>query len=106
MYRYILVDEAQDTSTVQFEILRTICGDTHRNVFMVADPDQLINRWMGADRKNLDRFVSEFGATTFHLSANFRCADRIVEVANRLLARDLRHGRSSPLGVLLVRYLR
>lgn len=87
MYRYILVDEAQDTSTVQFEILRTICGDTHRNVFMVADPDQLINRWMGADRKNLDRFVSEFGAKTFRLSANFRCADRIVEAANRLLAR-------------------
>jgi DNA helicase-2/ATP-dependent DNA helicase PcrA len=88
MYRYILVDEAQDTSTVQFEILRTICGETHRNVFMVADPDQLINRWMGADRKNLDRFVTEFGATTFHLSTNFRCADRIVEAANRLLARD------------------
>ena len=88
MYRYILVDEAQDTSTVQFEILRTICGETHRNVFMVADPDQLINRWMGADRKNLDRFVSEFGATTLHLTTNFRCADRIVEVANRLLAAD------------------
>lgn len=88
MYRYILIDEAQDTSTVQFEILRTICGETHRNVFMVADPDQLINRWMGADRKNLDRFVTEFGATTFHLSTNFRCADRIVRTANRLLTLD------------------
>lgn len=88
MYRYILVDEAQDTSTVQFEILRQLCGDSHRNVFMVADPDQLINRWMGADRKNLDRFVSEFGATTFRLSTNFRCADEIVRVANNLLAAD------------------
>jgi DNA helicase II / ATP-dependent DNA helicase PcrA len=88
LYRYILVDEAQDTSTVQFEILRTICGDTHRNVFMVADPDQLINRWLGADRRNLDRFVSEFGATTLHLSTNFRCADRIVGATNRLLDRD------------------
>ena len=86
MYRYILVDEAQDTSTVQFEILRAICGDAHRNVFMVADPDQLINRWMGADRKNLDRFVSDFDATTFHLTANFRCADEIVVAANNLLA--------------------
>ena len=88
MYRYILVDEAQDTSTVQFEILRAICGTTHRNVFMVADPDQLINRWMGADRRNLDRFVSDFGATTFHLSTNFRCADQIVQVANNLLIAD------------------
>lgn len=88
MYRYILVDEAQDTSTVQFEILRAICGETHRNVFMVADPDQLINRWMGADRRNLDRFVSEFHATTLHLSTNFRCADRIVRVANNLLVAD------------------
>jgi DNA helicase-2/ATP-dependent DNA helicase PcrA len=98
MYRYILVDEAQDTSTVQFEILRAICGDMHRNVFMVADPDQLINRWMGADRKNLDRFVSEFGATTLHLSTNFRCADRIVEAANRLLARDLKESPVVPSG--------
>lgn len=98
MYRYILVDEAQDTSTVQFEILRTICADSHRNVFMVADPDQLINRWMGADRKNLDRFVSEFGARTFHLSTNFRCADRIVEVANRLLPRESKESPIVPSG--------
>ena len=88
MYRYILVDEAQDTSTVQYEILRAICGDTHRNVFMVVDPDQLINRWMGVDRRNLDRFVSEFGATTLHLSTNFRCADQIVHAANNLLVAD------------------
>lgn len=88
MYSFILVDEAQDTSTVQFEILRSICGATHRNVFMVADPDQLINQWMGADRRNLDLFVTDFGAATFHLSTNFRCADRIVDVANNLLAVD------------------
>jgi len=88
MFRYIMVDEAQDTSTVQFEILRVICGDTHRNVFMVADPDQLINRWLGADSRNLDRFVAEFGATTILLSTNFRCADQIVRVANNLLAVD------------------
>lgn len=92
MYRFILVDEAQDTSTVQFEILRSICGDTHRNVFMVADPDQLINRWMGADRKNLDRFIADFGAKTFQLNTNFRCADRIVEVANTLLRAEVPKG--------------
>lgn len=94
MYRYILVDEAQDTATVQFEILREICGDEHRNVFMVADPDQLINRWMGADPRNLDRFVAEFGAQKFYLHTNFRCADRIVEVANRLLGTDEGHTQS------------
>lgn len=93
MFRYILIDEAQDTSTVQFEILRTICGESHRNVFMVADPDQLINRWMGADRKNLDRFVVEFGATTLRLSTNFRCADQIVQVANNLLAAHSSKGK-------------
>ena len=89
MYSFILVDEAQDTSTVQFEILRTLCGSTHRNVFMVADPDQLINGWMGADRSNLDRFVADFGAETFYLTTNFRCADRIVEAANSLLSADV-----------------
>jgi DNA helicase II / ATP-dependent DNA helicase PcrA len=86
IYRFILVDEAQDTSTIQFELLRALCGEEHRNVFMVADPDQLINRWLGADKKNLDRFVRDFDAREYHLSTNFRCADSIVEVANRLLA--------------------
>jgi DNA helicase-2/ATP-dependent DNA helicase PcrA len=85
IYRFILVDEAQDTSTIQFELLRVLCGEEHRNVFMVADPDQLINRWLGADRRNLERFKSDFGAREFHLSTNFRCADAVVRVANLLL---------------------
>lgn len=85
MYRYILVDEAQDTSTIQFELLRALCGSEHRNVFMVADPDQLINRWLGADKRNLDRFKTDFGAMEMRLTTNFRCADLVVTHANRLL---------------------
>lgn len=98
IYKFVLVDEAQDTSTIQFELLRVLCGDEHRNVFMVADPDQLINRWLGADRRNLDRFKADFEAVEFHLSTNFRCADVIVEAANRLLDVDKRKRPVSPTG--------
>jgi DNA helicase-2/ATP-dependent DNA helicase PcrA len=86
IYQFILVDEAQDTSRIQFELLRALCGDQHRNVFMVADPDQLINRWLGADRRNLERFRDDFNAREFRLTANFRCADEIVRVANALVS--------------------
>jgi DNA helicase-2/ATP-dependent DNA helicase PcrA len=85
IYKYILVDEAQDTSSVQFELLRALCGDEHRNVFMVADPDQLINRWLGADQANLERFKRDFNAAEYKLSTNFRCSDAVVSLANKLL---------------------
>ncbi len=99
IYGFIMVDEAQDTSTIQFELLRALCGDEHRNVFMVADPDQLINRWLGADRKNLDRFRKDFGAREYHLTTNFRCADSIVAIANRLLESEEDRARAvSPSG--------
>lgn len=47
-FPHIMVDEAQDTSRAQYEILRTICGEEHRNVMLVADVDQFIYRFAGA----------------------------------------------------------
>ena len=85
MYRYIVVDEAQDTSRAQYEILRALCGTAHRNVMLVADSDQFIYRFAGASSEWLESFVRDFAATKHRLSENFRCAKAVIDVANRLV---------------------
>ncbi len=84
MYRYILVDEAQDTSKAQYEILRVLCGEEHDNVMLVGDPDQYIYRFAGASSRFMGEFARDFRARTFVLTKNFRSASAIVVAANRL----------------------
>lgn len=84
-FRHIVVDEAQDTSRAQYEILRTICGTEHRNVMLVADSDQFIYRFAGASAEWLDAFVNDFGATKHELVENFRCAQTVIAAGNRLV---------------------
>lgn len=86
MYRHIMIDEAQDTSRAQYEILRAICGDEHRSVMMVADSDQFIYKFAGASDRWLAAFVTDFGATKHELVENFRSAEAIIDVANKLVA--------------------
>lgn len=88
MYRHIVMDEAQDTSTAQFEVLRALCGAEHRNVMLVADGDQLIYAFAGAKATNLQEYKSTFGAQLVALTQNFRCAQQIVAAANRLIANN------------------
>jgi DNA helicase-2/ATP-dependent DNA helicase PcrA len=88
MYRYILVDEAQDTSRVQYEILKALCGAHHRSVLLVADKSQGIYGFAGASTEFLDAFVKDFGATRIPLTQNFRSAAAIVNLANELVSHD------------------
>jgi DNA helicase-2/ATP-dependent DNA helicase PcrA len=90
MYRYILIDEAQDTCLAQYEILKALCGTDHRNVFMVADPAQSIYAFSGASSEFAERFVTDFGAARRQLVSNFRCAPNILIAANRLLPAERR----------------
>lgn len=78
------MDEGQDLNLAQYEVLRTLCGDEHRNVFMVADKNQLIFGFNGTSTRFLAQFERDFQAERFRLSSNFRCARDIVGVANRL----------------------
>jgi DNA helicase-2/ATP-dependent DNA helicase PcrA len=96
IYRHILIDEAQDTSLAQYEILKAICGSNQRNVFMVADPAQSIYGFSGASSRFIDRFVEEFGASRHELTITFRCAQSIVDIAARLFVPGKR-SKGSPL---------
>ena len=88
MYKYILVDEFQDTSSLQYQIIRML-GSGHRNVCVVGDPDQTIYSWRQAEVRNADTFRKDFpGATVIDLEENYRSTLTIVQAANALIARN------------------
>jgi len=84
IYTHILVDEAQDTSVAQYELLRALCGDVYRSVTMVADSNQSIYGFTGETGNIQERFRDDFGAEEIRLARNFRSAQRIIEAGNAL----------------------
>ena len=87
-YRYILVDEAQDTSRIQHELLYLLAGET-RNLFMVGDEDQSIYGFRAAYPEALLRFETRFpGAKLLFLEQNYRSSSEIVACADALIRRN------------------
>ena len=84
-YPYWLIDEFQDTNGAQYKLLRTMAADGFRNVFAVADDDQTIFEWNGANARRIREFVTDFDSKTIQFPTNFRCPPRIVDAANRLV---------------------
>ena len=89
-YRYWLVDEFQDINQAQYTMIRLMAGEHFRDIFAVADDDQTIYEWNGADVRRIDRFLEDFGATDVKFLINFRCTPDVVRVANRLIVHNRR----------------
>lgn len=85
-YRYWMIDEFQDTNTAQYALLRSMANQSFREIFAVADDDQTIFEWNGANVRRIRNLVDDFSCKVIQLTTNFRCPPRIVEAANRLVA--------------------
>lgn len=87
-YRYILVDEFQDTSNIQYDFIR-ILGKKHLNVFIVGDEDQSIYSFRGANITNIRKFMKDFDGYNEHiLDENYRSSSNILECANKLISNN------------------
>ncbi|HEX9306562.1 MAG TPA: UvrD-helicase domain-containing protein, partial [Anaeromyxobacter sp.] len=87
-FRYLLVDEYQDTNVAQLELLKLVAGEA-RNVCAVGDDDQAIYGWRGAEVKNILRFEKHFpGAKEVRLEQNYRSTGHILACANAVIARN------------------
>lgn len=84
-YRYILVDEYQDTNRLQAEVIRQLAA-THQNVMVVGDDSQSIYAFRGATFKNIMEFPQLFpGTTVYKLEENYRSTQPILNLANRVI---------------------
>jgi superfamily I DNA/RNA helicase len=84
-FRYLLIDEYQDTNHAQLEMVRML-GEPHKNVMVVGDDDQSIYAWRGADVTNILDFEAHFGgAKIVKLEHNYRSTAPVLSVANAVL---------------------
>ncbi|TCG11524.1 ATP-dependent helicase [Mycoplasma marinum] len=83
-FDYVLVDEFQDTSWIQYEIVKTLAH--HNNITIVGDPDQTIYTWRGAKVELIINFDKDFKeSTTIKLEENYRSTQEILKAANSLI---------------------
>jgi len=95
-YRFVIVDEYQDTNHAQLELVRLLV-QRHKNVCVVGDDDQAIYAWRGADVRNILDFEEHFpGAKVVKLEQNYRSVSAVLDVANAVLAKQpgRRHKKS------------
>jgi DNA helicase-2/ATP-dependent DNA helicase PcrA len=88
LYKYILVDEYQDTNKVQYKLITSL-SQQHQNLCVVGDDDQSIYKWRGADIKNIISFEKDFNdVTVVKLEQNYRSTNNIITAAVAVIKRN------------------
>lgn len=90
-FKYILIDEYQDTNQAQYQLTKLLCGK-YKNICIVGDFSQSIYSFRGADFRNLEKFKKDFSdAKTFQLSQNYRSTQSILNAAYSIIANNSLH---------------
>lgn len=90
-FRYILIDEYQDTNRAQYVLSKLLAGE-RKNICVVGDFSQSIYSWRGADYRNLMKFTNDFPQTkTFSLSQNYRSTQKILDAASAVISKNTSH---------------
>ena len=88
VYRFVCVDEFQDTNVAQYRVLRALAPDKDANVFIVGDDDQVIYQWNGASPARVRELEQHYDLTTIQLPENYRCPPEVVALANALIVHN------------------
>lgn len=111
-YPYWMIDEFQDTTPAQYWLLHYLSGGDFKNIFVVADDDQIIYQWAGASYRQIEKFRKQYKPELIQLVENHRCPPEIVALANRLVAHNTQRspekqpttaGRDAPLNAMSLR---
>ena len=89
VYPFACVDEYQDTNAVQDKLLRSIYPNSDANLFVVADDDQTIYQWNGANPKRLRKLQDDYQMRVLQLPECYRCPAPVVQLANNLIQHNL-----------------
>lgn len=87
-WRFICVDEFQDTNRAQYDLLRLLISTDCPNLFVVADDDQIIYQWNGASPERLHALRNDYNMKVIQLPENYRCPPLIVKLASNLISHN------------------
>ena len=95
-YQYVLVDEFQDTTPAQFDLLKVLVDPASPNVFVVADEDQLIFEWNEARLETVNLYSQLFNAEMTYSTLTYRCPPAVVEAANAVISNNRLRVKAKP----------
>ncbi|MCA1779415.1 MAG: DNA helicase II [Xanthomonadaceae bacterium] len=87
-FAHVMIDEFQDTNTLQYALIRLLAGGRRTRLFVVGDDDQSIYGWRGARVENVQHFVGDFKPEVLRLEQNYRSTQTILEAANHVIGHN------------------